>query len=554
MGFVVWYKLSFRPGTGGRPLLQVSNDLLSADLLTRSVLADADVTTDAAVGDRAATFKITLVDLPASEAEALAKEHRRSTVAEPMLVDIRLGYFDEPSTQKRELMTGAIRSVWSQVNGDGHLLTTIAGQEETGYRLLNQPFTFDQRDTMTLNALLDAVKRATGVDVVVSTLDGELTDHTVHTSRAMEALQQVAKQVHLPLTVGNGKAVLGDDLDAEQVTFSANTNLVTQGRRAEHPEDGTDAKATPVGMDTMTVLGDPALRVGTRVVMAPALLPDRTVSAVEHIFSLSSGYTCKVTTVEDKLTTGAVTPVGAAAFAERLSGRIRSTVDERPLVQVGDVTAYRPSGDGDHGGHRTTFTFSQAQPRDGTTTSVDSPTADDRTLHDKPLASPFAWDRCGLVVPVYPGMRSLLLHNRGELNDAVGAGFVWSRHAGHTPPQNEPGDYWLSLPTEVVDGRPTGKGVNDLTDATGHRVIQARALAIDVGEKTLTDVGTRPTSLPKDDTLVIAHSSGTTITVDAAGAITIQTSGKDIALGNGQASITISGNSITLAAKSVEVG
>jgi hypothetical protein len=173
-------------------------------------------------------------------------------------------------------------------------------------------------------------------------------------------------------------------------------------------------------------------------------------------------------------------------------------------------------------------------------------------LHDKPLAAPFAWHHSGLVVPVYPGMRAVLAHNRGDVNDPVVAGFVWSTAAGHEPPSNVDGDYWLCLPTEIQDGLPAGKGVNDLTDRTGHRTIQARGLSIEVADGQLPDIGTRP---PVPDTLAfeIKHEKGTAVRVGPDGAVTIETNGQDITIGNGSASITISGGTLTLHGASVEV-
>jgi hypothetical protein len=149
-------------------------------------------------------------------------------------------------------------------------------------------------------------------------------------------------------------------------------------------------------------------------------------------------------------------------------------------------------------------------------------------------------------------MRAVLVHNRGDVNDPVVAGFVWSTAAGHTPPSNQDGDYWLCLPTEVRDGLPAGKGVNDLTDGTGHRVIQARGLSITVADGQLPEVGTRP-EVPETLAFEIAHEKGTTIKVGPDGAVNIETAGQDITLGNGNASITIAGGTITLHGTSVEV-
>ena len=74
------------------------------------------------------------------------------------------------------------------------------------------------------------------------------------------------------------------------------------------------------------------------------------------------------------------------------------------------------------------------------------------TLTDKPIASPFAFDKCGLVVPVYQKMRALLVHGWNEPNDAVVDGFLWT--SDMTPPPNQAGDWWLCLPTQLDRRRP----------------------------------------------------------------------------------------------------
>src|SRR5262249_35707843 len=111
------------------------------------------------------------------------------------------------------------------------------------------------------------------------------------------------------------------------------------------------------------------------------------------------------------------------------------------------------------------------------------------------------------------------------------------------------------LPT-ALDGHglPAGKGVNDLTDKSGLRVIQAKGLRITVGEDKLPDVGERP-EVPDDlaARLLIEHESGTQIAVAADGAITLDAGGQDITLKSGEASITLSGGSVKLQGTSVEV-
>jgi hypothetical protein len=171
---------------------------------------------------------------------------------------------------------------------------------------------------------------------------------------------------------------------------------------------------------------------------------------------------------------------------------------------------------------------------------------DSLQLHHKPIASPFAWHKCGLIVPVYAGMRALLAHNLGLVNDAVVAGFLWSEQPTYDRPKNKEGDYWLCLPTdfeESGDKRPKGKGVNDLTDKSGLRIIQAKGLHIFVGNDKLPDVGERPDP-PDAQTIVIEQESGTTIKVANDGAISIQTKSKDISLTNGSVTLKLGSSGV----------
>ena len=98
--------------------------------------------------------------------------------------------------------------------------------------------------------------------------------------------------------------------------------------------------------------------------------------------------------------------------------------------------------------------------------------------------SPFAWGKCGLVLPRYPGTRVVLAHRNGRADDKLDIGAVWE--SGHGP-VSQPGDWWLSLP--VVDGAPpssigdketpkehNGKVSQDLTDAAGNRWIEVGEL------------------------------------------------------------------------------
>ncbi|WP_378729863.1 hypothetical protein [Nocardia brasiliensis] len=553
MGFIIWYKLEFRAGTAApTPLLRLSNDVLHGDLLL-----DAAVRTKATLGPHATTFEITLWDLPLDEAERLAEQSRsRAGSGDPLLVDLGLGYFDQPSTQLRPVLRGAVTDIRTEVAADGSLLTHLKGTELGGYHLLRQRFSYHRPGESTLAQILAAVAAETTVQILHDGVTGTDKDVTIADGTALSALGQLAAEAGAPLAVRNEKAVLGTLSDPAPPAVFRNADNIVDRRRWD--SGSPDLRAAP-GTTTryeLTVLGDPALQIGARVSLDGLETHDLRVESVQHLFSLRSGYTCAVTVLDAGSAGRAEAVSGPHAVIDGLHALTRGVLAGHPDVDVGDIAGYRKTGEGDNGGHRATLRYGQ-QP---SASSVDDPVDNRLMLHDKPLASVFAWDRTGLMVPVYPGMRSLLVHNGGAVNDAIAAGFLWSRHANHVPPKNEAGDYWLCLPTAVSDGRPEGKGANDLTDAGGHRVVQSVGLAIEVGTEVLPEVGERPTP-PTAQTLTIKHGKGTTITVAEDGSVDITTEGKDLTFGNGKASIAISGGEITmtadsikLAATSVEVG
>ncbi|WP_433634295.1 hypothetical protein [Nocardia sp. CA-120079] len=549
---MIWYRLEFRTSIDAPGLLRLSNDVLHGDLVL-----DAAVHTTATLGPHPSTFEITLWDLPLDHAKGLAEQSRaRAGSANPLLVDIHLGYFDQPSTQQASVMVGAVTEISTEVAADGSLLTRIKGMERAGYLLRRERFPYDKPGESTYAQIFAAVEKQTTVPIQHSGVSGTDSDLTIAAGTALSVLGQLAVKAGTLLAIRAGEAVLGTaTAAAPPVRFRAADNIVSKRR---WDSGSPDLQAAP-GATTrfeLTVLGDPALHIGAEVDLEDSGTDDLRVEAVQHLFSLRGGYTCEVTVLGASAAKRPEAVDGVHAVADDFHALTRSLLADHPTVDVGDVTSYNKAGTGDNGGHRATLDYGQRR----AASSVDDPVNNQLRLHDKPVSSVFAWDRTGLMVPVYPGMRAVLLHNGGEVNDAIAAGFLWSRNADHQPPQNEPGDYWLCLPTELSGGRPAGKGVNDLTDANGHRVIQAVGLDIQVGTDMLPDVGARPQP-PTGQALTIKHGKGTTITVAEDGSVDITTDDKNVTLGNGKASITISGGEITLtadtiklAASAVEVG
>lgn len=168
---------------------------------------------------------------------------------------------------------------------------------------------------------------------------------------------------------------------------------------------------------------------------------------------------------------------------------------------------------------------------------------------DVPYASPFAWGKCGLVLPRYPGMRVLLAHRRGMELEPVDVGALWDSGRG---PDSQPGDYWLSLPIGVDKGKRaeagdddqpapySGSASNDLIDADGNRVIEVGSLSIKVPSKA-SQAGTRPTPL-SDGSITIAHEGGASIVMKQDGSVLIK--GTGITLDAGSGNIVLKGSKV----------
>jgi hypothetical protein len=329
----------------------------------------------------------------------------------------------------------------------------------------------------------------------------------------------------------------------ETPMLDLDTNIVSQ----DHVDDttGITDDNTPTKVTTslnLTTLGLPELRVGQKAKLKnpPAQNKTLRVNQLVHRFSTSTGYTCDVTLVVADQGARATGPVGVHGVVRRMRDLAESAQNQKPALDVGQVTDYEPGSDQKH---LATLNYGQSPPPDVVAPSVEVQVDTSTQLHSKPIVSPFAWHKCGLIVPVYPGMRTLLAHNLGAVNDALVAGFLWSEQPTYDRPKNEQGDYWLCLPTELGgdNQQPINKGVNDLTDKSGLRVIQAKGLHIFVGNDKLPDVGERP-DVPDAQTIVIEHEKGTTITIDSDGAISIQTNQKDISLSNSNVTLQLGGD------------
>jgi len=96
------------------------------------------------------------------------------------------------------------------------------------------------------------------------------------------------------------------------------------------------------------------------------------------------------------------------------------------------------------------------------------------------------------------------------------------------------------------DGRPTGKGANDLIAGDGRRVVESKGLLVKVGADKLTAVGERPSEGAADE-LEIQHASGATVKIATDGAVTVQAaSGKTLTLTDGSTTVEIGSGKVAI--------
>lgn len=604
-GFVLWHKITISSAeSAGGVLAAVSSAFgfglpitISNSVYGLGLVLDADVSITAREGATATTFTVTVYNLPDKDISIVKAANRSGALA----ISISLGYLDNPATifGDHPVLRGVITNVDNDVADDGRGRVVIKGEEETGHLLLATRASGQLQGKGDLDdvvrRLLDAANNpppakpgqprppvpAGGVKLAKgSTLGATAKDFTVRTGSILSALAQLTEAEDKALVVGDGVVAIGAGVGVElaPVAVQSAVNVVKLGSSQEvdpgqkggsatkgasgstgNPAvpspasgKGTDAPAAAGRTVTdgliVTVLGHPGLRVGQKITTdLPDARGDLRVSALTTTYSTKSGYVCELTlsAVKSGARAPAATPAGKVI--DQFNKAIIAARQDNPTVDVGEVTGYTPAdGAAQPVGHRVTMHYAQVPEAKVKAPSTDSPVSTEADLPNKPMASVFAFDKVGLVTPVYPGMRALLVHNRSLTNDAVVAGWLWPSQPASTVPPNKAGDWWLALPTELDgNGRPTGKGVNDLIDARGLRVLQARGLHIVVGASALPSVGTRP-SVPNDDTLTIEHSSGTTITIASDGAVSVTTKNKALTLGNGRVSLTIDGTSVAV--------
>lgn len=307
------------------------------------------------------------------------------------------------------------------------------------------------------------------------------------------------------------------------------------------------------------------------------------VNSVDHRLGRSAGFLTTITGVEVKSSgdtpevddlwdyhspgrqsRGATTEkAGAEAqLAEAAREAIERTVARFGMMDVGEVRAFFQSTD--PGPPQTVELFRGMEP--GGTEFNKCVTADIlrpslAPVPSAPYLTPFAWGRCGLILPRYPGMRVLVAHRGADNQDPIDIGALWQR--GHAPENGAPGDWWLILPAGDSNGNAPGedeagppedypgKVTHDLIDQSGNRFIEVGAFTIRVGKDDLKAAGTRPADAEKKALVTIEHKSkNVRLLLDEDGLIKIEAENIQIEARN---NLTMKGKKVTVNCDSMEI-
>jgi hypothetical protein len=473
-------------------------------------------------------------------------------VPQQTVVHITLGYDDADS---EEVMTGILTDK-SIKAGDQYYEATLKGRDfvfdqlQRPVKRVNQTF-----DAMTVGDIAAAICGGAGVATNI-TAKGPTLDHISfsHDETPFTALNMLIARTggnstpRFSMQSKDGKLWFGDpaSLGVTQAT------PITDGATSQ-PLSARGATATASAMDgqEFNIAGLPALRPSDLVTLGTNLFR---IQSITHKLTRTAGYVCTGRALSPGASNADAQEAGrpsASLVARQLRQNLQRRDRSRPAVEVGDVNAYTA------GQHTATLDLGYAATPDMSTPMVQATLQQAPvSLKDKPIASPFAFYNCGLVVPVYPKMRSLLVHGWNEPEDAAMGGFVWT--ADMTPPQNQTGDWWLCLPTQFDgDGKPTGSAINDLTTQDGQRVIQVKGMTISIGSGLLSDVGARPTpggneslTIESDDNATkVTFAKGQITMTDGTATVTIgQTKGQihQIQMTDGTVKLTISGGKVSI--------
>jgi hypothetical protein len=565
MSVIIRYLVDF-PEAG----FTISNDLFLGDFLL-----DATITAEMTRGTPGSAFEVKLYDLPKKKEEVLYASVQSTTLTH---VKIKLGYYGSPFAQVVEGIADSVRAVVE----DGKLVTIVKGLETGTHALQRTRFqsTFDQQVTVD-QAIRTFIQNLTlqGGDISrtpeLQNLTGTLQNKVIRGENVLVALDQVAHYAGAELLVVDKKIWVGNPIRDNTYApdaFSPDANLGTfepfvsdipdeNNRNVLQPLQATSAQGF-----TFAIAGDPKLRPGQQVSAAidgfdTASGGEFRIHTLRHKFSVTEGYVCTGRAV--KVAAGS-DPNAQRRQRTALQPSADSIVDgisqisiaqrrQRPSIEIGSVQKYTPGSGGDHK-HSTTLFYGQVYERTEIQPSFNAEVQNTETQRfpDKPLVSAFAWRKCGLVTPVYPGMKAVLGHNLNLEDDALVTGFMWSAQPAFDPPQNQAGDWWLCLPIDFDSSQPptdSTKAANDLTGNDGQRVIEVKGLKITVGADKLRNVGERPQAGDADEFLIehkkarihISADGGIDIMADSEG-----NKGKISIASGGQITMQASASGVTL--------
>jgi hypothetical protein len=282
------------------------------------------------------------------------------------------------------------------------------------------------------------------------------------------------------------------------------------------------------------------------------------VSSVEHRLGRASGFLTTLTGVQigeksapepddawdaqtpapEGRTTGAAPPEArgtvAAEAADAVVTLFRREASTLASTDVGEVRSFREKSVGAQPGQVSeVFRGLVALGGPNLSRRADIKRPSDAPSTGVPYLTPFAWGRCGLILPRYPGMRVALTHRAFDAADAIDLGALWQ--TGHAPEGAHAGDWWLSLPADAAAGNApdaaqsgppsdyAGAATHDLIDSGGQRIIEVGALVVRLGHSKLTPAGTRPDDPPTNTAVTITHAtSGAHITIKDNGTVVIK--------------------------------
>lgn len=538
MGVIIKYQLIFSD-IG----LTVSNDLYDGEFII-----DADIKVEMNRGGAGCKFSIDLYDLPKDKADELLKKGNPG-------VTISLGYFDGPF---EIVMNGVVKDISSIVSSN-KLITKMTGFEigtntllETKYEkskatVFKGDFSIgDIVKKLLKNVVKEGIIKTPIIENNVSS-EADIKNYTVQEKNLLDALDKFTYDKKVGLLVCDGKVRIGKpimDNDGEPPVFVPDENLALfQPFNKKIPDEAGRNVLKPITAKQangfqFTVIGDHKLRPAQKVMATVDGFNAKSdaefrICDLVHQFTASGGYTCsgkavKVCTGDECSNQENATHLHSADnVVRRLSKTMESQQRRQPAIEVGQVKAYKP------GEHLSTLYHGQRYRPAETQPSIRTAVTNEEQQHfpDKPIVSPFAWHKCGLVVPIYPGMKALLSHNLNLSNDVLVNGFIWSEEPKIEPPKNKEGDWWLCLPVDFDTSTPpkeNTKAVNDITANNGKRVIEVKGLKVVVGK--LPSVGVRPVE-GEDDEFLIEHKSGTKFKIASDGELTIEA-----------AKVTIKGN------------